>query len=83
MKLQKNCVGGARRGEIDGKRQYKYGQREAGGQPVHQSRGWIKDPSFGIANLAHCSDSSNKLVCRISRARDARAAPTQFARFDE
>src|SRR6202041_2974267 len=46
MELQKRRVGGARRGEIDRKREYKYTQHEAGGQPVHQSRSPIKDSSF-------------------------------------
>jgi len=44
MKLQKNRVGRPGRGEIDEKGEYEDEQHEAGGQPVHQSRGPIKNP---------------------------------------
>jgi hypothetical protein len=44
MKLKSNRVGRPGRGEIDGKRESEDEQHEAGGQPVQQSRGAIKDP---------------------------------------
>src|SRR3984885_12677664 len=56
MKLQKGRMGGMRRGEIDGKCEYKYAQHEARSQPMHQSRGQIKDPSIGTADRAHRSE---------------------------
>jgi hypothetical protein len=44
MKLQKNYMRGAGRRKIDGKREYEDKQHETGRQPMHQSRGRIKDP---------------------------------------
>jgi hypothetical protein len=80
MELQKSYVGRTRRSEIDRKREYKCGQHETGSQPVHESRGSIKD-SFGIADSAHCSDSSIGLARRISERGMRRSA--KLIRYDE
>jgi hypothetical protein len=55
MEVQNSDMGRTRSREIDCERKRKYGQYEPGGQPVHQSRGPIKDPSFGITDRAHRS----------------------------
>jgi hypothetical protein len=44
LPLAEKPYGGAGCGKIDGKREYENKQLETGRQPMHRSRGQIKDP---------------------------------------